>query len=86
MAYITSDKADRADRKEMAIDTGVAERQDRIAERAAELIAAAFEDSIAEESSPPDRRTRIVARFAAGLTHLEGETMDGVETQPIPKT
>jgi hypothetical protein len=63
----------------MAIDAGIAEREARMAEREAELIAAAFEEAIAHEAIPSEQRARIVARFAARLTRLEGKTIDEVE-------
>ena len=61
----------------MAIDAGLAEREALMAERVAELIAVAFEESIAEESLSADQRARIVARFPAQFTSLEAQTIDG---------
>jgi acetyl-CoA acetyltransferase len=71
IAYMASTKQT-AQIAKMAIDAGLAEREALIAERAAELIAAAFEESIAEVVLPPHQRARIVARFVARLAGLEG--------------
>jgi len=65
----------------MAIDAGVPERQVHVAERTADLIAAAYEGSMLDEGVPPEQAARIVARFVAALTRLEGGTVDGVETR-----
>jgi hypothetical protein len=62
----------------------VAERAALIADRAAELIAAAFEESIVDESLPAGQRARIVRRFTEALVRLEGETIDGRDAQPLP--
>jgi hypothetical protein len=80
LAYIASTK-ETARIAKMAIDAGIAEREALMAERAPELIAAAFEEAIADEALPSEQRTRIVARCAAALTRLEGETVDGARRE-----
>jgi hypothetical protein len=66
IAYVASTKQT-AQIAKMAIDAGLAEREALMADRAAELIAAAFEESIRDESLPSEQRARIVTD---SLRHL----------------
>jgi hypothetical protein len=81
IAYMASTKQT-AQIAKMAIDAGLAEREALMAERVVELIAVAFEESIADEYLSADQRARIVARFTAQLTCLEGQTIDATEAMP----
>src|SRR4051794_35743629 len=55
----------------MALDSGVAERHVRIAERTGQLIAAALHDAIGPLALSAADRAAVLERFVSGLTALE---------------
>ena len=61
----------------VALDAGTDERQIHIAERMAEVIAAAFEDALVDVDLPHAQRERVAQRFSAALTRLEGQPVEG---------
>ena len=55
----------------MALDAGVAERRVRIAERTAQIIAQALEETLAPLDLPAKRRAELAAEFGSRLMLLE---------------
>jgi hypothetical protein len=65
----------------MALDAGVAERLVNLAEREGEMLAALFEDVLAEVELTPAQRTQLAERLGHHLALLEGgDTIEGRET------
>jgi hypothetical protein len=70
-----------------ALDAGVAERRQRLAERQAQLLAAALADGLAEafgELATPERRTPFAAVVERRLLVLEAEADDVLEGRELP--
>lgn len=63
----------------MALDAGVAERRVRLAERTAQLIAQALEDTLQELDLPAAHRAKLARTFGTRLMVLEASTGDVVE-------
>jgi hypothetical protein len=62
----------------MALDAGVAERRVRLAERTAQLIAQALEETLQELDLPAAHRARLARTFGTRLMVLEaGDVVEG---------
>jgi hypothetical protein len=66
-----------------AIDAGVAERQVRLAERTAELLALAAEEALAAIQLNAERRAEFVRVFAESLRRLEDQPPAGLHVGTV---
>jgi hypothetical protein len=79
MAYMAAVKQT-AQIAKMALDAGVAERLVNLAEREGEMLAALFEDVLAEVELTPAQRTALAAGLGRKLALLEGgDVIEGTE-------
>jgi len=67
---------------EMAVRSGVAERLVHVTERMAEQLSLVFEEALGVVPLDAKTRQKVVDAFAAGVTRLEGQPIEG-EARPL---
>jgi len=65
----------------MAVRSGVAERLVQVTERMAAQLSLVFEEALGMVALDAKTRQKVVDAFAAGLTRLEGQPIEGEARQ-----